>query len=77
MTVECPLTDLPPDQCACRNHRGGSAPAEEAITTVGQPFLASYAGPCARGCSGGLQPGDEIARCWDREDGYAHAGSCP
>ncbi len=76
MTAECPLTELPAEQCACRNHRGGVAPGEEPIVTVGQPIEAGYASRCARGCDG-IEPGDQIARCWDPADGYAHCGACP
>lgn len=34
---ECPLTQLPPQQCGCWRHRGGPAPGEEPIETVGRP----------------------------------------
>jgi hypothetical protein len=74
---ECPLSELPADQCACPKHRGGQAPGDEPIETVGQPFTATYPGPCARRCDAGIDIGDSIARCWDRADGYAHWGSCP
>lgn len=74
---ECPLTELPAEQCACRNHRGGVAPGEEPIETIGQPFAASYDGECGRGCHRGIKAGDEIARAADRELGYVHAGRCP
>lgn len=76
MSAECPLSELPPEQCACRNHRGGLAPDEQVIETVGQPIEATYRSGCARGCVG-IEPGDQIARCWDRADGYAHYGPCP
>lgn len=75
--AECPLTELPADQCACPRHRGGQAPGEELIATCGQPFQAAYPGACARGCGRGIREGDDIARCWDDADGYAHVGRCP
>lgn len=77
MSPECPLTELPPDQCACRNHRGGDAPGDEPIATIGQAFTAAYSTRCARHCGRGIEPGDEIIRCWEAADGYVHAGRCP
>lgn len=75
-TERCELTDLLVYSCACPAHRGGHAPGHEPVATVGQPIEATYAGGCARGCDG-IEPGDQIARCWDRADGYAHVGPCP
>jgi hypothetical protein len=75
MTAECPLTELPPDQCACPKHRGGTAPGDEPIETVGQTFEAAYAGGCERGCDRGIRPGDTIARVADGP-GYVHAVRC-
>lgn len=77
MSAECPLSELPSDQCACRHHRGGAAPGEEPIETVGQAFPAGYPGECARGCARGIREGDQIARAADRDLGYLHAGRCP
>lgn len=71
--AECPLSELPPDQCACPRHRGGHAPGDEAIETVGQAFDAMFPGGCARGDR--IEPGDLIARVADGE-GYVHAGRC-
>ena len=75
MTGECPLTELPPEQCACPKHRGGHAVGEEPIETVGQPFEAAYHGRCQR-CDGPIKPGQTIARTADGPD-YVHAGRCP
>lgn len=75
MSVECPLTELPPEQCACRNHRGGHPPGEEP-TETSAPFTAAYDGFCGR-CGGDIRPGDQIV--WLTEwGGYAHAepGAC-
>lgn len=74
--AECPLSELPPSQCACPKHRGGTLPGEEPIETVGQPFEALYGGFCARGCDRGIGRGDLIARVADGY-GYVHAGRCP
>lgn len=71
MSTECPLTELPPEMCACPKHRGGTAPGDEPLETVGQPFEAMYAGRCERGDR--IEPGDMIARL-AAGDGYVHAG---
>lgn len=73
--TECPLTELPPDQCACPRHRGGTAPGDEPIETVGQPFPAAYAGRCVR-CDRSIEVGQDIARVADGA-GYVHAVGCP
>ncbi len=73
--TECPLTELPPEQCACPKHRGGTAPGEEEVETAGQPFEAAYDGRCAR-CEGRIRTGQMIARDADGL-GYVHAGRCP
>jgi hypothetical protein len=73
--TECALTELPPDQCACPKHRGGTAPGDEPIETVGQSFGAVYDGRCERDCSG-IRVGDPIARVADGS-GYVHAVRCP
>lgn len=73
---ECGLTELPVDMCACPKHRGGHAPGDEPIETVGQPIEARYPGPCARHCDTGIETGDLIARVADG-DGWAHTGRCP
>ncbi len=70
---ECPLTELPPEQCACPSHRGGTAPGEEPVETVGQPFEAQFPGVCARGDR--IEPGQRIVRVAD-DEGYAHADRC-
>lgn len=70
--AECPLTELPPDQCACPKHRGG--PTIEAVT-IGAAFEAAYAGHCIR-CDRQIRPRDTIARLADN-DGYVHSGRCP
>lgn len=72
--TECPLTELPPEQCACPRHRGGHAPGEEAIETVGQAFDAMYQGRCER-CERPIEVGQSIARVADGS-GYVHAGRC-
>lgn len=72
MIDECPLTELPPAQCACPNHRGGDLPD---VQTVGQPFEATYEGYCCR-CERRIRPGDQIARTFDGPH-YVHAGRCP
>lgn len=72
---ECRLSELPASQCACPRHRGGHAPGDEPVETVGQPFAAMFPGPCARGCAG-IQAGDQIARVAESGQGYVHAGRC-
>lgn len=72
--TECPLSELPPAQCACPKHRGGTAPGEEAIETAGQMFDAIFGGRCEGDCSG-IRVGDPIIRAAD--GGYVHAGQCP
>lgn len=75
--TECPLTELPPEQCACRNHRGGEViTPDDEIVTVGQPFEAMYGGQCAAGCDRGIRVGDEIARVADQPGVYTHARGC-
>lgn len=64
--IECPLTELPPAQCACPKHRGGAAPNEFVI--VGQLWDAMFPGPCAHGDR--IAIGDRIGRTDDGE--YAH-----
>lgn len=71
---ECPLTELPASQCACTKHRGGHAPGDEEIETVGQAFDAMYEGRCER-CSRSIHVGDSIARVADG-GGYVHAVRC-
>lgn len=74
--TECPLTDLPPKQCACRNHRGGQViEPDDEIRTVGQPFEAMYEGACA-GCDRGIKVGQQIARVADQPGVYTHARGC-
>lgn len=73
---ECPLTELPTNQCACSKHRGGHAPEDEPIETVGEAFTATYDGVCARRCDDGIQVGDLIARS-AHGFGYVHARGCP
>lgn len=72
--MSAPLTELPPEQCACPRHRGGYAPGGEAIGTVGQPFEAFYGGRCER-CDRPIHAGQQIARVSDGS-GYVHAGRC-
>lgn len=72
---DCPLSELPASQCACPRHRGGDAPGEESIETVGQPYTAHYCSPCAHGCEYGVLVGDTIARTADL--GWVHFGRCP
>jgi hypothetical protein len=60
---ECPLTELPPEQCACRNHRGGTAPDE--FLVVSPAWEAMFPGPCARGDR--IQVGERIVRTSDNE----------
>lgn len=68
----CPLTELPPAQCACRNHRGGQVPELE---TVGQPLEARFSGTCGR-CYREIVPGEMIVRAADRGCGYLHVRRC-
>lgn len=74
--AECPLTELDETVCACPRHRGGHAPGEEPLETVGQPFEAASDGPCARHCTDGVLAGDTIARVAD-DWGYVHVPACP
>lgn len=73
--IECPLSELPPSQCACPNHRGGTAPGEEEVETTGQPFDAQYVAICARSHDL-IALGDSIARVAEGT-GYAHVPRCP
>lgn len=75
MSTECPLTEIPPEQCACPKHRGGAAPGDEPIETVGQAFEAAYGGRCERS-DDAIHPGQMIARVADGS-GYVHAVRCP
>lgn len=70
-TARCDLTDLLTDQCACPQHRGEPAPAQEPAETTGQPFPARFPGRCGT-CDGQIHEGDQIARLADGS-GYAHA----
>jgi hypothetical protein len=74
MTAECPLTELPSDQCASPKHRGGTVLGADEVETVGRSFEALYAGGCER-CERHIQPGDQILRCAD-DAGYVHE-RCP
>jgi hypothetical protein len=53
-STRCPLTDLLPNQCGCRNHRGGQTPDEVVIANRNQLlrrpgwFPAQWPGYCAR-----------------------------
>lgn len=71
--AECPLTELPAAQCACRNHRGGPA-FWDRTETVGQPFEAAFPGVCEQ-CGGRIAVGQDIARVADGS-GYVHAPRC-
>lgn len=73
--AECALWELPVSMCACPKHRGGTAPAEEPIATVGQPLEARFDGPC-EGCERGVREGQMIARVAD-STGYIHSPRCP
>lgn len=73
--AECPLTELPPSQCACPTHRGGAAPGEEEVETVGPAFEAAYDGRCERS-DDPIRVGQMIARVADGS-GYVHAERCP
>jgi hypothetical protein len=71
--TECPLTELPPSQCACPKHRGGHAPGDEPTEIEGRPFEAQYSGTCAD-CGDPIERGDRIGFTGR---GYVHAPRCP
>lgn len=73
--VECPLTELPASQCACRNHRGGEVAGVAEFDTTGPAIEARYPGR-AECCERGIREGDQIVRLTD-ESGYVHHGRCP
>lgn len=68
---ECPLSELPASQCACRKHRGGDDLHE--VETTGRSFDALYAGCCER-CERAIVPDQSIVRV--TAGGYAHE-RCP
>lgn len=76
---ECPLSELPPDQCACPNHRGGTVSGigvGEPLAVVGPTFVAVFPGRCV-GCDHAIEPNESIRRVAESHGGgYAHAPRC-
>lgn len=61
MSVRCELSDLPVDQCACRNH-APKPPVPEYVITA--RFPARFDSECD-GCGNAMDQGDMIARTDD------------
>lgn len=59
----CELTELLPDQCGCRQHRGGLTPDEQHAADreawVSRVFLARFTGHCEV-CDEPIRPGEQI-----------------
>jgi hypothetical protein len=64
--ARCELSDLPPDQCACRIH---AKTADDDRPLPGRPFTASFGGSCPA-CDDRIHPGDQIQRT--SEGAYIH-----
>lgn len=84
MTDRCDLTDLLVDQCACKNHKGGRSPEEEAaaerarvrarlLGNDGDPrwFAAVFPGTCGR-CGDRFDAGTAIRM---RDDLFSETAS--
>ena len=58
---ECSITELPVSMCACRKHRGGQTPEEQAHADAkpSRPFVAQWGGVCAD-CGIEFQAGDLV-----------------
>ena len=58
---ECELTDLPVSMCACRKHRGGQTPEEQARRDAkpSRAFPAQWPGECVD-CGAPFRQGDMI-----------------
>lgn len=59
---ECQIGGLPVSMCACRKHRGGRTPEEEAATDrrgSSRSFRAQFSGSCSD-CGGEIRPGDVV-----------------
>jgi hypothetical protein len=70
-STRCDLTDLLPDQCGCRHHRGGQTPAEQVARYIADDrarllltpgwFPAAFPGHCTR-CGGPFKADAAIRR---------------
>lgn len=67
----CRTTELLPEQCGCRRHRGPAPEAPDTSETVGQPIEAQHATPCPA-CDQPVIPGQLIVRLADGT-GWIHA----
>lgn len=73
--VECPLTELPASQCACRNHRGGQVVEPDRMEVSGPVFQAQFPGRCPA-CDKPIREGDDIQRVYAEPGQYVHVPGC-